>query len=227
MERMDGALTKMASQINIDIWQANGVSGGNPSIVGFPTAISSTGAYAGISKASFPEWAGNTIALGGPLTFDSLYLLDQNIYVSSGKTAKVITCAPDVYRKYADLFETIKRVFVSSSGEVPVFTGGERELFWKGMPVLRDKDMTAGTLAMLNTDDIKIRPLTGVANQDGVASMSRMAPSSNGETDEASPIACDVFPLARTGSAQKFLVETYIQLQLERVNSHGYITGIQ
>jgi hypothetical protein len=230
VERLDGSLAKMASKANSDIWQGTGVDGsGNPTIIGFPTALDPTAPYAGLNKVTYPEWAGNVLANGGvgrPLTFDLLYNADQVIYVASGKTAKVIICAPDVYRKYANLFETIKRVVVGPNGEIPVFTGGERELFWKGMPVLRDKDMSAGTLSMLNTDDIKIRPLSGMADQDGVQVASRQLPSSNGETADNTPLMVDVYPLARTGSAQKFVAEMYLQLQVQRVNSSCLIKDI-
>lgn len=230
MERMDGSLAKMASKANADFWAGTGVDGsGNPTIIGFPTALDPTAPYAGINKVTYPEWAGNVLANGGvgrALTFDLLYNADQVVYVASGKTAKVILCSPDVYRKYADLFETIKRVMVGPNGEVPTFSGGERELYWKGMPVFRDKDMPSGTLAMLNTDDIRIRPLAGVANQDGVQVASRQLPSSNGETDTRTPLMVDVYPLARTGSAQKFVAEMYLQLQVQRVNSHCLIKDI-
>ncbi len=231
VERMDSSLAKIASQINIDIWQGTGTdSNSNPNIIGLPTAFAATGGYAGLNKATFPEWAGNVLANGGTgrsLTFDLLYNADQVIYVASGKTAKIIVAAPDVYRKYAGLFETIKRVFQTSQEKAPPsFSGGEYELYWKGMPVLRDKDMTAGTLAMLNTDDIKIRPLPGMANQDGVAVETRSLPSSNGETQDLTALNVDVYPLARTGSAQKFVAEVYLQLQVERVNSHCLIKDI-
>ncbi|MCL2450474.1 MAG: phage major capsid protein [Polyangiaceae bacterium] len=230
MERLDGSLTKMASRANADFWTGTGVdASGNPTIIGFPAALDPNAPYAGINKNTFPEWAGNVLANGGvgrPLTFDLLYQADQVIYTASGKTAKVIICSPDVYRKYADLFETIKRVFVGPNGEVPAFSGGERELSWKGMPVLRDKDMAAGTLGMLNTDDIRIRPLAGMANQDGVAVQTRQLPSSNGEEYATTPLFVDVYPLARTGSAQKFVAEMYLQLQVQRTNSHCYIKDI-
>lgn len=231
VERLDGSLAKMASRANSDFWNGTGVDGsGNPTIIGFPTALDPITPYAGINKLTYPEWAGNVLANGGvgrPLTFDLLYNLDQIIYVASGKSPKIIICSPDVFRKYANLFETIKRV-IQGAGDTtpPYFSGGERELFWKGMPVIRDKDMPAGTLSMLNTDDIRIRPLAGMANQDGVKVETRQLPSSNGETMAQTPLFCDVYPLARTGSAQKFVAEMYLQLQVERVNSSGLIKDI-
>jgi hypothetical protein len=230
VERLDGSLAKMASKANADIWTGTGVDGsGNPTLVGLPTALDPTIPYAGINKVTFSEWAGLALGNGGvgrALTFDLLYNADQLIYVASGKTAKLAVCAPDVYRKYANLFETIKRVVVSSAGEVPAYTGGERELNWKGMPVIRDKDMPAGTLAMLNTDDIRIRPLAGQVDQDGAQVMGRQLPSSNGETETKTPLLVDVYPLGRTGSGLKFVAEMYLQLQVQRVNSHCIIKDI-
>lgn len=230
VERLDGILAKMASVANADLISGTGVDGsGNPTIVGLTTALAATGGYAGLNKLTYSEWAGNALANGGvsrALTLDLLYNADQLIYVASGKSAKVIICSPGVYRKYAGLFETIKRVMVGPNGELPTFTGGEREQFFKGMPVIRDRNMTAGTLMMLNTDDIKIRPLANSAAEDGVQTSQRQLPSSNGEEEVRTPLMVDVYPLARTGSAQKFVAEMYLQLQVARVNSHCIISDI-
>jgi hypothetical protein len=229
VERLDGSLAKMASVANADIISGAGVSSGNPIIFGLTNALAATGAYAGLNKATYTEWAGNVLGNGGTgraLTFDLLYNADQLIYTASGKTAKLLVCSPGVYRKYAGLFETIKRVIVSPQGEVPAYSGGERELSWKGMPVMRDRNMPTGTMMMLNTDDIKIRPLAAASSEDGVQVVNTMLPSSNGEQSEQTPIFVDVYPLARTGSAQKFVAEMYLQLQVERLNSHCIIQDI-
>lgn len=229
IERLDGSLAKMASVANADIISGTGLSSGNPNIVGLATALAQTGNYAGLSKSVYSEWAGNLLANGGApraLTQDMLYNADQLIYTASGKSAKVLVASPGVYRKYAGLFETIKRVVVGPEGQVPTFSGGERELFWKGMPVLRDRNMTSGTLMMLNTDDIKLRPLTAQSDEDGVVQAMASLPTSNGETVAQLPLVVDVYPLARTGSAQKFVAEMYLQLQVERVNSHCIVQDI-
>jgi hypothetical protein len=82
-------------------------------------------------------------------------------------------------------------------------------------------------MMMLNIDDLKIRPLSGVmSSEDGVQQVQRMLPSSNGEAKTETPLLVDVYPLARTGSAQKFVAEMYLQLQVERLNSHCVITDI-
>jgi hypothetical protein len=230
VERLDGSLAKIASVANADIWSGTGTDGsGNPNIIGLPTALAATGSYAGLSKSTYSEWAGNVLANGGTarsLTQDLLYNGDQLAYTASGKTPKLIVASPGVYRKYAGLFETIKRVNVGPNGELPAFQGGERELSWKGMPFVRDRSMPTGTLVMLNTDDVKLRPLTGPVDEDGIMASSRTASSSNGETETELPLMVDVYPLARTGSAVKFMAEIYIQLQVERVNSHTLIQDI-
>jgi hypothetical protein len=233
VERLDGSLAKMASIANADLISGVGTdSNGNPIIFGLTNALAATGAYAGLNKSTWPEWQGNFLGNGGvarALTFGLLYQADQLVYTASGKTAKVIIASPGVYASYANLFETIKRVMVGPDGKPiggPTYTGGEEELFWKGMPVIRDRNMPTGTMLMLNTDDIKIRPLAGAANDDGVQVSTRQLPSDNGETRTPTPLMVDVYPLARTGSAQKFVAEMYLQLQVERVNSHCIIQDI-
>jgi hypothetical protein len=151
MERLDGSLAKLAMQANSDLITGTGVgldvnNNTCPAIIGLSQALSQTGVYAGINKSTYAEWQGNVLANGGTarsLTQDLIYNADQLIYVNSGKTAKVIVASPGVYRTYAGLFETIKKVFQTSSGELPNYTGGENEMSWKGMPVIRDRNMPA------------------------------------------------------------------------------------
>jgi hypothetical protein len=138
----------------------------------------------------------------------------------------VIVCSPGVYRKYAGLFETIKRVVVGPNGEIPKFEGGARELSWNGMPVIRDRNAEAGTLKMLTLDDIVIKALTDTVDEDMAAARAMALPSSNGEDSENTPIICDVYPLGRVGSSIQFVAEMYLQLQVERVNSHCIISDI-
>lgn len=231
VERLDGSLAKMASVANADMWSGTGLDGSsNPNIIGIIPALAATGSYAGLSKTTYSEWAGNVLANGGTaraLSQDLLYNLEQLIFVASGRTPKVIVCSPGVYRKYAGLFESIKRVMVGPDGTVPSFSGGAQELSWKGMPVIRDRSVPAGTMAMIDTDEIAVRPLTGVNDEDSAMGVSSMAlPSTNGDTSDSTPITCDVYPLGRTGSGIKFVAEMYLQLQVTRVNAHGLIQDL-
>jgi hypothetical protein len=230
VERLDGSLTKMASVANTDLFSGTGIdSNGNPTIVGFTQALQPTGSYAGLSKATWPEWAGNVLANGGTprnLTQDLLYNADQLIFTASGKSAEVIVASPGVYRTYANLFESIKRVIVGPNGEVPKYSGGARELSWNGIPVLRDRNAETGTLKMLTLSDIEINPLVDLVDEDGVGARTMNLPSSNGEEDETTPIFCDVYPLGRVGSSIQFVAEMYLQLKVERVNSHCIIQDL-
>ena len=230
-ERLDGSLTKIASVGNADLFTGTGTDGsGNPNLIGLQTALAATGSYGGLSKATYPEWAGNVLANGGtprPLTQDLIYNLDQLIFTASGSESnRIIVTSAGVYRKYAGLFEALKRVVVGPDGAAPKYEGGARELSWDGSPVIRDRNNPTGYMFMLTTDDIKIRPLTEEVDEDQVMSRMMAAPSSNGETAEPTPFVCDVYPLGRVGSSVQFVAETYLQLQVERINSHGMIADI-
>lgn len=229
IERLKGSLAKMASVMNTDLFNGTGTDGsGNPTIIGFDTAVAASGTYAGISKATYSEWAGNVLANGGTaraLTQDLLYNLEQLIYTASGKTPSFIVCTPGVYRKYAGLFEPLRRV--ESDGRGPLqYNSGAAELFWKGIPVIRDRVAPAGTLRMVSAEDFVLRPLTIESNEDGVAQRAAGLSSTNGEQEKPLGMAVDVIPLARTGSAQKFLVECYLQAAMLRPNAHGLLSDI-
>lgn len=231
-ERLDGSLTKIASVGNADLFTGTGLDGSsNPNIIGLTTALAASGSYAGVSKSTYPEWAGNVLANGGsarPLTQDLLYNLDQLIFNASGEEddRRIIVCSSGVYRKYAGLFEAIKRVVVGPDGKAPSYEGGARELSWNGAPIMRDRNCPTGYLFSLSLDDIKIRPLTETVDEDQAMTRQIAAPSSNGETSEPTPFICDVYPLGRVGSSVQFVAETYLQLQVERINSSGFISDI-
>lgn len=230
-ERLRGSLSKIASVANADLFTGTGTDGSsNPNLIGFDAAVAATGTYAGISKGTYAEWAGNVLANGGtprPLTMDLLYNLEQLIFVASGMEFDAIVCSAGVARKYAGLFESNVRVVQDGGKPLESYQGGvSGGMFWKGRPVIRDRNAPAGTLRMVKLSEIAIRPLTTESNDDGMLDGQVDAPSTNGEQSEPSGLICDVFPIGRTGSSVKFVAETYLQLQVKRPNAHGLLQDL-
>ena len=247
-ERVLGAATKLASVINQDIFTGTGSDAfGNPTVVGLAPALNTAATYAGITKASFTEWTSNVLANGGnvrPLSYDLLANLEQLIFVSSGIEPDVIVCSPGVFRKYENLFEVGKRTVVDGLGAQPISayqgstSGGvnvaRTNTFWRGKPVIRDRNCPAGSLFMLNLGEIFLKPLPFMQiSPDGVAVQQMMVPSSNGTMQGGTSPAtvptnfgCAVYPLARTGSAIRFMCEVYLQLKINRPNAHAICVDI-
>ncbi len=229
-ERLEGSVSKMVSVINADLFAGTGTDGsGNPNIIGLNTAILNSGSYATIDPNTYPEWVGNVVANGGtarPLTMDLLYNLEQQIFTASGMEPDALVCSPGVYRKYAGLFEATRRTVDDGRGPIPTYQGAASNLFWKGLPVIRDRNATSGTLYMLNQGMIETRLLPFAMVQDGVLKTQKDLPSSNGMESASTALTCQVYPLGRTGSGVKFVAETYLQLKVVRRNAHGILKDI-
>lgn len=221
-ERLMNSASKVASVINSDLYVGTGSSNTIVGLLG--GALEATSSYAGIYRtggsSNYTEWMGNILANGGTsraLTLDLLYQLEANIFIASNMQPDLIICDPQTYRKYAGLFETLRRI--NGDGNVPMgFGSGASELFFKGIPVIRDKDMPSGHLMMLNRNELEINVLSTVSAGDAVREGSIALPGT------VAPLHID--SLAKTGDSIKFSVKSYLQLKVKRPNACGYIADI-
>lgn len=232
-ERVQNAIAKLASDINVDIFTGTGTYTlpgpvSVPNIVGLlGGALDATGTYATIVRGTYAEWAGNVLANGGvarPLTEDLLYQLEQNIFTASGEKPDLILCSPGVARKYAGLFVAEKRV-VTSGEASPVYASGTMNMFWNGMPVIRDRNCSSGYLIMVNSNNLELKQLPNKQARDVMRAMEQLQ-SSNGMTQRPLPLVASITPLARTGDAVKMMCNIKLALCAKRPNSMGYIKDI-
>lgn len=237
--RAEGSITKMLSVMNQDFFTGTGTdSSGNPTVIGLSAGLGASGQYAGLSKTSNVEWQGNVLGNGGivrPLTFDLLANLEQNIFTTSGRQPDALICSPGVARKYEGLFETRRITLDNGSSPVPGYQGSTRtpytgpttNLFWRGLPIIRDRNCPANTIYMINLQELETKylPFSPLA-PDGVNAYNALMPSADGTNFTPSNIMCTVYPLARTGSAVPFVAEVYVQLKVARPNSHGLLLDV-
>lgn len=230
-ERVVGKAAKLLSVINKDIYSGTGTSsvGSFPNIIGLDTALIAAGSsYAGISSGTYAAWASTVQANGGVPRSMSLALLaslETSLYTASGFSPSFLLGDPAIHAKYEGLFETLRRT-VDDGNNVPSYNGSTKSLFWRGLPVIRDKDSTATRLYMLNAGEIELRVLPFRAAPDGVPVQQKDLESSNGKTAEATGIPVHIYPLGRTGSGIKFVVEIYCQLKVTRPNAHAVLADI-
>lgn len=230
-ERFMGAVTKLISRINQDIFSGTGVdASGNPTIVGLDTALQSSGIYAGINKGTVTEWAGNVSANAGtlrPLTLEILAGAERLVYNAAGKEIDAIFCTPAGHAKYESLFNDVVRIPNDGGGPIRSFQGSSKNLFWRGNPVVRDKQASANTFYMLNTSEVELPylPFPGSAPDRGMLE-ARGLPSSNGADFEQTPLMAHCRALGLRGSAYEFYVEMHVQLRVKRPNEHALIKDI-
>lgn len=228
-ERVIGKAAKLLSQINKDIYSGTGTSGGNPNIIGLDNALITSGSYANIPIASYATWASTVSANGGIARSLSLALLastEASLFTASGFSPDFLLGDPTIHAKYEGLFETVRRTMDDGSRDVPAYRGSTNQLFWRGRPVVRDKDATASRIYLLNRDEIALRVLPFRGVPDGVPVQQRELESSNGKDSMATGIPVHIYPLGRTGSGVKFVVEMYVQLQVRRPNAHAVLADI-
>lgn len=239
-ERVMNAVTKLASVMNADAFSGTGVDGnGNPNIQGlFGGSTDATGVYAGINRSTYTEWAGNVLANSGiarPLTFDLLYQLEQQIFIACGERPTHIVTTAGVFRKYAGLFEAIRRI--PGDAGLRYDTGpalaqnGEGSLFFDGIPVIRDRNAPTGKLAMINANYLDVKFLPHVNPGDAFGYAQAMAfGTTGGDTGQTqktpTPVPVRIVLLAKTGDSVKASVKAVVQLAFKRPNAFGYIADI-
>jgi hypothetical protein len=231
--RVDAQSARLISKINRDIYTGTGTDGTDPTIVGlFGGATDSTGTYAGINRATRTEWAGTQLANGGvsrALTLSLLYQADENMFTKSGESATHILCSPGVFRKYASLFENTRRLVTDGRGPMQ-YNAGAGELFFKGIPLIRDKDCPAGKLVFINTNYVRMRflPRAGVPN-DAVLQQMRNLVGTSGGPNAIPTVTAIPFRLAllgKTGDSIKATLRNTLQLVVLRAGATAQIVDI-
>lgn len=231
-ERMFDAITAISSKINSDIIVGTGTgTGGNPTIIGLLAALLDSGSYAGINPGTSGQeaWVGNVVANGGvgrSLTLDLLSKAEQLQYVASGQSSDVLVTTPGVKTKYEGLFNASQRMNAGANGPIARMDASSEDLYWRGRQILREKDMSAGYLLGLNSQELELRVLPWAPVPDGTPMTMRQLVSSNGDDAKLLGAMVNVYPLARTGSAVKFAAEIYCQLKVRRRNQHFMIKDI-
>ncbi len=230
-ERIMNGGEKLARAISTDMLTATGTdTSGNSTVVGLlGGALETSGIYAGLSRSQFTEWKGNVLSNGAvarPLTLDLMYQADAQIFVASMETATHIITSPGVYRKYAGLFESVRRI--EGDGRSALSMGsGAAELFWKGLPVLRDPSCPSGTLIFFNARHVKAKYLPRLASpQDAVMQKMSDLAGGNGEPLNMTGIPARIAILAKTGDSVKVSMKTTLAMAVTRPNAMAYISDI-
>lgn len=233
MDKADGSAAKLLSVINGAIFSGDGTSN---AILGLNTGLAATGTYAGIDRGTYTEWAANVNANSGtarPLTKELMDTMEKTIAKASGVSPNCIITTYEVGLKYEGLFDSAAK-YQGSPTDLAVLAGVDQSTavpeamvrnllgFYKGIPVFRDKDCTAGTMYFLNLNEVKLRFLPKVKSMTSVIA----SPQALKGNDKDSGLFATLESLAHTGDADKFSVLIYPQLQIRKRNAHGKLSDI-
>ncbi len=219
MRNIVNSQTKLASEINKDLFNGTGAN----SVLGIETAVDSAGVYAGIDPATDAFWVSVEIANGGVPRALSVALMREtkrDIQIQSGEDPDLILTTPALADKYGQLAGSQRR-FVdniqTAAGTFSRIDLGWSALEFDGIPVVADKDATAGVMNFLNTDYIRGRylPSLDFPNDGGVPSS--MMPGG---------LPVDWIVEGRKGDKIKVFARSWPQLQVGRRNAHGKLTDL-
>ncbi len=236
---LKGSAGQLGTDINIDLYAGTGAG----LITGINDMTAATGTYAGLAKATFAEWAGNTDDNGGvarALTKDLIDTMESTIYDRCGEAPTILVGDSATVRKYEGLFSALSRINqtageLSALGPAPgggaIYNArtGYSGLDYKGIPVYRDKDITLGggvrgELYLLNLEHLELQSVPAVMDNDtgAVTSMQELMDDSG----QGHGISAHYQRLAKLGDSDRFSLVIYPQMKAKAVNCHGRISDI-
>ena len=125
----------------------------------------------------------------------------KRVFTACGEPPNVVLASAGVVRKYENFFESIRRIVSDGRGPMD-FGAGAASLFYKGMPVIRDRNGPPGRLAMLNLNYVRMKFLPHINPGDAVGyAESRLTSSSGGAVQMATDIPASERRFARNGPA--------------------------
>ncbi len=223
MEHIFECSSSLMSQLNSDIDAGAGTS---DALLGLSNSIVTSGSYGGIDTTAHPLIKGNVTTSAGALTDQVLAAMETKIFIASGKMPNLIVMTPALHQKYAASLFTAVNYVQGISNSSPLNIGvRDDQVFWKGIPVIRDKDMASGTVKMLNIDPslIHMKILPPVPTKDSV--VYQVGAGDDGAGNSGLPIIIEA--MAKTGPSSKFTVRTpSLQLCVPRPNAHGILSGV-
>ena len=218
----------------------SGTGGATDPIIGLATAVAATGTYAGINRATYPEWA--SVADTGSLAAISKELLRTsmtNIRTACGKRVNLAVCTPALLDRIKSLDSTYP-AYVSSipiNGVDKKLVSGSRAVYIEDCWFVDDPRCTANVIYLLNTDHIAIRSMPQFTSAkyapDVIAAeMSRLTGTTIRAEEAAalmgkalsSGIVSFIKRLGPTGNQENNQVIVYPQLQLIGCKFHGKLT---
>lgn len=193
---------------------------------GLDAIIADTGEYAGISRVTYSAWRSNVLANGGlmrSLAASLLRAAEKAIFVASGEMFNVIVMSPDLYEAYEAIFENSKRL--NNPQGFNAADAGIAQLFFKGVPVIRDALCPAGKVYFLNTNHLEFQQLKPVVMADGIQLVQGTDTITNADGSTGLQVAIEIN--GKTGDNYKGFVKLYGNLVSERPNAHAVIADVE
>lgn len=199
-------------------------------------ALDSTGVFMNIDRATYTQWASNLNDNGGVPRAVSLGLVDailDSIYVASGEVPEYGITTPSVWRQIAQLHRDKERYVkeVTIKGQEIVLPGGQYAIEHDGIPIFKDKDWKAGSLAFLNSEHCGVEFLPAPQLPDDVEVLASVPiagtpQEQSGIAKESRSLDAKLIRLARTGDKKKLALYLYYNVWADRCNALGLLDDL-
>lgn len=137
-------------------------------VFGLDQVVDAT-AYAGIVKATYPEWSGALLANGGTARALSRGLFDglDVAFSRAGVDYDTIVTTPEVIKKYGQLFAADRAMTVAGPNGVADI--GFSGYLYNGKPLLMDPQCPTGAMYFFNSSNVQLRTFAteGTVKDDG------------------------------------------------------------
>ena len=231
-EEVKDCSERLAKGIAVDCYTGSGATNYIHGLTATAGPLAATGEYAGIDRATYPQWASNAYSNGGAvrsLSRDLMRSVRRGIYEASGRKPDLIVCSPGVHEKYGQTFEQQRRYVteIKMRGQTIILDGGYYALEFDGIPVIEDNDCPDNDMLFLNTNFLDIRQLPdiGEGNPAYAHRDLRGTPEEQfGARDTG--ISARINMLSRDGDFVRFQMIAYPALRSRRNNVHARLTDL-
>jgi len=227
------SVNRLARAIGADFYLGTGASNKMLGILDATSGgIIATGTYAGLSRSTYTQWAGNLEDAGGSeLGFTLIRNLIRKIYVASGMKPDLFICDPTQHEKLGLLYGAQRRYVdsVRIQGQVIKLDGGYNVLEFDGRPVIEDVQAPAQKFIALNTTETRMRYLPQPSAEQLQGSVGDVAIAGSAEAQfgmGAVKFMGRLKRLADDGDSAKFATFVYPQVQVRTCNANGYISNL-
>lgn len=230
---------------NTDLWTGAGTAGPQLffglTISGGP--LDSTGTYAGQSRATFPQWAGNVLANAGVPRAISLSLLEYALevtFTASGRIPSFGMCGPNLWRLVCELAGGDRRIMqeVYVRGQKLNLSMGFHAVEINGIPIFRDVGVPSGVLALFSEDCIGIEYLPAAPSRiargkvkarvpfAGTPQEMSQPPALPGAGGTGGPLFANLIELPANGNFDNWQLVATCQPRVTKPNAHVLIKDL-
>lgn len=243
MSRAGRSYERVVRGVAADVYA--GVTGQNPEqIVGLAQAVDSTGTYAGLAQGTYSEWASveDTVTTANLSISAVREKLILPIFNACGKYPTVLATGSTIFLGLLNLLGSNSDPYVRGievpgpGGTVRKLAAGAKAFMIDEIPVILDRDCTAGTIYGLNTEHLWLEQLPtleyGFPDEQIRSLLMMIDPAAKNLTDDQlikisqgirnpSGILPSFKLLGAVGDQEQVICTAYAQLVVELRNAHG------